>query len=51
MDNIIDAIGAMAEALRLLREQLEENGFTRAEAMLLVRDYMIHALTGGKENE
>lgn len=44
MDNkvneIVTAIGALAETLRILRESLIKNGFTRAEAFELCRTYL-----------
>lgn len=50
LENVIDAIGSLAEILRMFVEQLQRNGFSRQEAVQLARDYMIHMLNGGTKN-
>ena len=40
LKNLINAVGVLAEMMRLFREELLKNGFTRNETLYLVSEYM-----------
>lgn len=40
ISSVLNAVGAMAEVLRVFYENLVEHGFTKQEALYLVSDYM-----------
>lgn len=47
----ITAVGAMAEFMRLMRDEFMKNGFTRKEAISLVQAYMLETFNPNKNKE
>jgi hypothetical protein len=48
---LINAVGILAEMMRLLREELLKNGFTRQEALYLVAEFMKNQLKSNNNNQ
>lgn len=44
LKDFIQAVGALAEVMRLYREELLKNGFTRKEAIQLTQAFMLEQL-------
>lgn len=44
LNEFIRAVGAMAEMMRLYRDELLKNGFTRREAIQLTEAFMLEQL-------
>ena len=44
LNEFITAMGALAEMLRLFREELLKNGFTREETLKLVEAFMLEQI-------
>ena len=51
LKNLITAVGILAELMRLLREELLKNGFTRQETMYLVAEFMKHQIKPKNNNQ
>jgi hypothetical protein len=50
LKKLINAVGVLAEMMRLLREELLKNGFTRAEAIYLVGEFMKNQIKFNNNN-
>lgn len=48
IENITNAVGAMAEMAGLMRDRLTEQGFTREEACKMVSNILVETLRGAK---
>jgi hypothetical protein len=46
LKNYVLAMGALAESLRLFREELKKNGFSSAEALRLTEVYLRETISG-----
>ena len=46
VEEFVNAIGAMSEMVGIMREHLMRNGFTREEAVDIVKAYIIAVMTG-----
>ena len=49
IENIINAVGAMSEMLKVFYDNLIKQGFTNQEALRLTSDYMKAVFGGGKQ--
>lgn len=47
----IQAVGALAEMMRLYRDELMKNGFTRREAIQLTQTFMLEQLKNNNKEE
>lgn len=45
MKEFIMAVGALAEVMRLFRDELLKNGFTRREAIQLTQAFMVEQIS------
>jgi hypothetical protein len=45
LKEFITAVGALAEMMRLFRDELMKNGFTRRETIQLVEAFMVEQIT------
>lgn len=45
LKEFINAVGALAEMMRLFRDELMKNGFTRKEAIQLVQAFMVEQIS------
>lgn len=50
LKELITAVGALAEMMRLFRDELMKNGFTRKEAIQLTQAFMAEQITKPKED-
>ena len=51
LKTFIQAVGALAEVMRLFRDSLIKNGFTRREAIQLTETFMVEQLNKGTQTE
>lgn len=51
LSEFVIAMGALAETLRLFRDELLKNGFTRAETITLTKAYMHEILSQTTKNK
>lgn len=51
LKNLINAVGVLAEMMRLLREELYKNGFNRQETLYLVAEFMKSQLKTNNNNQ
>ena len=51
LKNLINAVGVLAEMMRLLREELLKNGFSRSETLYLVSAFMQTQLKSNNNNQ
>ena len=50
-NDFITGVGALAEAMRLFRDELLKNGFTRNEAIYLTKAFMHDTFSSNKNKE
>jgi hypothetical protein len=50
LKDLITATGALAEMMRMFRDELMKNGFTRTEAITLTQAFMVAQITKSKED-
>lgn len=51
VNGIIQAIGLTCEVARLLRDQMESNGFSHEEATEVAGEYILRMLTPSRRSE
>ena len=51
LKNLINAVGALAELMRLFRDELLKNGFSNQETMYLVGEFMKNQLKTNNNNQ
>lgn len=51
MKEFIMAVGALAEMMRLFRDELLKNGFTRREAIQLTQAFMVEQISQKSKEE
>lgn len=51
LQEFITAMGALAEMMRLLRDELLKNGFTRREAIQLTQAFMVEQISKKPKEE
>lgn len=51
LKNFVTGIGALAEALRLFRDELLKNGFSRDETIFLTKAFLQETLSAQKNKE
>lgn len=51
MKDLITAVGALAELMRMFRDELLKNGFTRREAIQLTQEFMAEQIRNTTKEE
>lgn len=51
LDDFILGVGALAEMMRLYRDELMKNGFTRKEAIQLTQEFMLEQIRQNRKEE